>query len=172
MAFMKRAIADYIHTALAAVESLDEVKLFIRGGTPMPVPADSYPFVEIIVAEEDEGDELTGNMYEQTYAGLITVSVQITATANADWLAPVAGEDRYVTLVSYDQVEALVIAIMSELQRSMHRDLGGLMVDDETVTAFRLTGPRVFGLDQDARTNNYDNFGSVPFVVETERRRE
>jgi hypothetical protein len=37
------------------------------------------------------------------------------------------------------------------------------------VTAFRVTGPRLFGLDGDARTNNFENIGSIPFVVETER---
>lgn len=166
--FMKRAIADYLQGALASADSLNAVKLFIRGGTPMPVPSDHWPFIEIIIGQEDEGDEMTGNEYSQVYVGLLTVNVQLTAQASADWLAPIS--DRYVTLPSYDQVEELVTSVLEELQKAEHRDLGGLIVGDEAVTSFRLTGPRVYGLDQDARTNNYENFGSIPFEVETERR--
>ena len=179
--YVKRAIADAIITALANDSALNAIRLFVRGGTPMPVPSHLYPFIEVIVAEEGENGELTGNYYEQVYTGLITVSVQLLQQpGGADWLEKLG--ERTARLPSYDLVEELVVAIVSRLQRAEYRDLNSLVVGDdapgapetgsaEAVTAFRLTGPRTFGLDSDERTNNWDNFASIPFEVETERRR-
>jgi hypothetical protein len=165
--FIKRALADYIIDALADCADLDVVKLFIRGGTPMPVPQHQYPFSEVIIGQEDEGDDMTGNVYGQTYVGLITFNVQLAQTATGDWLNQTG--DRRAVLPSYDAVEELVHYAREELQHEAHCEMGGLTVGAEKVTKFALTGPRVYGLEAGARPDNYTNFGSIPFVVETER---
>jgi len=165
-------MADYIQTALAARPELAPINLYTRGGVPMPVPADSYPFVEIIIATEMLIDELTGGVSVHEYSGLITLNVQLGKQANADWLTPVG--DKYMTVPSYDLVEELICYVMRELQKSAHHDMGGLTVTDldreETVIQFLLDEDVAYGLDVDARTNNYENYGAVPFKVQTERR--
>ena len=173
--FMIDAIAVALIDALSANHSLDAIKLFIDGGTPMPVPQDKHPFVEVIIGEETPVDELTGGVSERSYRGLLTFTAQLTHTARADWLDPVEGDARRARVGSYSLIKRLVMIAQVELQREVHQDLGELItaidVDAltvrEWVTAFRLDGSIVYGLDD--RANNYENFGSIPFVVETER---
>lgn len=173
--FMIDAIAVAVIDALSANHSLDAIKLFIDGGTPMPVPQDKHPFVEVIIGEETPVDELTGGVSERSYRGLLTFTAQLTQTARADWLDPVEGDARRARVGSYSLIKRLVMTAQVELQREVHQDLGELItaidVDAltvrEAVTAFRLDGSIVYGLDD--RANNYENFGSIPFVVETER---
>lgn len=165
--FIKRGMADYIISALSANRNLDAVKLYIRGGSPMAVPLHLYPFCEVIIGEESEGEEMTGGVYGQTYAGLITFNVEVAQLANGDWLEMTG--DRRATLPSYDLVEELVHYAREELQAVAHRAMGDLTVHQEQVIRFSLTSPRIYGTEPDARTNNYTNFGSIPFEVETER---
>ncbi len=174
-AFMIDAIADAVIDALEANTSLQAVKLFIDGGTPMPVPQDKQPFVEVIIGEETPVGDMTGGVSEQSYRGLLTFTAKFTQTASADWLDPVEGDARRARVASYGLIKRLVMIAQIELQREVHQDLGGLATKidldaqtvTEVVTAFRLDGPIVYGLDD--RTNNYENFGSIGFVVETER---
>lgn len=165
--FIKREIADYIISALCACRDLDAVKLFIRGGSPMPVQSNLYPFAEVIIGEEAEGEEMTGGTYGQTYVGLITFNVEVAQNANGDWLEMTG--DRRATLPSYDAVEELVHYARGELQSVAHRSMGDLTIHQEQVIRFSLTGPRVYGVEPSARTNNWSNFGSISFEVETER---
>ncbi len=173
--FMIDAISAALIDALIANTSLKDVKLFIDGGTPQPVPQDKHPFVEVIIGEETPVDELTGGVSERSYRGLLTFTAQLTQTARADWLDPVEGDARRARVGSYSLIKRLVMIAQVELQREVHQDLGELVttiaVDAltvrEVVTAFRLDGSIVYGLDE--RTNNYENFGSMGFVVETER---
>jgi len=169
--YVKRAVTDYIIAALKANRALDDVKLFVRGGLPPGmVPQDRYPFVEVMIAQETEDEEYTGNYYSQHYDGLLTVTVLSTQYARGDWLEHTG--NRVATVSSYDQVEELVAHVVAELQKSEHKDMGELSVRDEVVTGFTVTGPRVFGIDHDSRTNSWENFGSIPFSVATQRRRE
>ena len=156
MSFIKRQMADYIQAALAARSELAAIKLYIRGGTPMPVASDAYPFVEIIIATEMLIDQLTGSVTVHEYSGLITLNVKLATQANSDWLTPVS--DGYKTVPSYDLVEELVCYIVRELQKDEHASMGGLTVTDldraETVIQFLLDEDVAYGLDVDARTNN------------------
>lgn len=179
--FFKRAIADYIITALKAVVGLNGasglpgIQVFIRGAFPpggIAVPQQHYPYCEVFVATEDEfGDqpEETGGYYNQIYNGLVTTAVLLTDLALGDWIDVV--ESRVQTLESYDQIEEYIYYIMAELQKCEHRDMGGLELNDEAVTQFTITGPRVYGFDLLERTNTWENFGSVPFEVVTVRQR-
>jgi hypothetical protein len=165
--FIKRDIADYVIAALAANHALDDVKLFIRGGTPMPVATDRHPFSEVLVGSEEPDGELSGNVYDQVYTGIVTFNVLLLKQADADWLEMTG--DRTARLRSYDQVEELVKAARDELQREAHKEMGGLTSCGERVVLFAVTGPRVYGLEPDARTDSYTNFGSLTFEVATER---
>jgi hypothetical protein len=170
--FIKRDIADYVIAALAANHGLDAMRLFIRGGAPMPVPSDLHPYTEVEIGEEQPVGEYTGGVFTQTYIGLITVN---TLAEQGDWLE-VTG-DRIARVKSYDAVEELVHAVIVELQRDMHRSLGNLSSTYigggntvvEVVTQFSLSTSqaRIYGLDN--RADNFTNFGSIPFEVETQR---
>lgn len=171
--YVKRAIADYIIEVLGNVDALNDIAVFIRGGLPSGmIPQDKYPFCEVIVAEETpdaEQAELTGGYYVQVYTGIVTASVLLTEISPGDWLEPVG--EREARVPSYDLVEEYVYAIMAELQKCEHRDMGALTLNHESVTHFALIGPRIYGIDRDARTNSWENFGSVPFEVQTIRSR-
>jgi len=169
--YVKRAIADYIIETLGGANGLDGIRVFIRGALPSGmIPQDKYPFCEVIVAEEVEEEEMTGNYYQQAYTGIITVTILLTQLAGGDWLE-IIGE-RCARVPSYDLVEEYVYAMMAELQKSDHKSLGNLTMNDEAVTHFSIVGPRVYGLDQGARANSWENFGSIPFEVRTQRRRD
>jgi len=172
--FFKRAIEDYIIATLKAVTGLDDIGVWIRGALPpgISVPQDYFPHGEVWIATEDEFEpfpELTGGLYNTIYDGIINVSVLLTDTANADWIDVV--ESRVLTLPSYDRVEEYVYYIMSELQKCEHKDLGTLVLNDEAAVELTIVGPRIYGFDRNERTNPWENFGSVPFQVETMRRR-
>jgi len=164
---MVEAIENYIVATLQDVTGLDDVKVFIKGGLPpgIMVPQDKYPFSEVFCGRAANDDELTGNYYEDRYVGLITFSVLTTQQANADWLE-MSGE-RVVELESYRQVRRLVHAAVDELRKSEHRDLGALAVGDAVVVRFYITEP-TYGFDLNARSNNWENFGSIPFEVEVQ----
>lgn len=168
MTLMKQAIADYLIDVILATPALDALRVVIRGALPSGlIPAHLYPFGEVLIATEEEAGELTGPTYQQVYKGLITVSVLLTERPNGDWLEPVG---RKATVGSYDQVETLIATLRNTLQAAEHRDLGELTVDDETVVDFYFTGPRLYGLDVDERKNTWENYGSLPFAVVTQRR--
>lgn len=168
MTLMKQAIADYIIDVILATPALDALRVVIRGALPSGlIPAHCYPFGEVLIAAEEEAAELTGPTYQQVYKGLITVTVLLTERPNGDWWEPV---ERKAIVGSYDQVEALIAALRNTLQAAEHRDLGELTVGDETVVDFSFTGPRLYGLDADERKNSWENYGSLPFAVVTQRR--
>lgn len=166
------ALADAVLDILEETRGLDSVRLFIRGGTPAPVPQDFHPYCEVIIGEENPDTDLSGNVYEQTYTGLLTFTCQTVGAG--DWLEKIS--DRRSSIRSYDVIAALITETVIELQRDTHYSLGDLTITyeadsgaalSEVVKRFYLTGPRVFGLDD--RNNTYENFGSVAFTIETER---
>ena len=169
--FIEIAIADYIITALAAADSLVEVNAFVRGLLFQPVQRTAYPLVEVFVATEDEGDFLTGGVYEQVLTGVINVSVQSTVAPDRLLLS-----SRVATLPSFEAVNKLVSYIIGELIRSEHHDLGGLETSlslgdvtiDDVVTEFKIGSARAYSIDQ-VRDNDYENSGTIPFWVKTER---
>jgi hypothetical protein len=173
--FMVNAIADALLDALEANSALDEVQLFIRGGAPLPLPVDRYPFVEVLIGQETPEEPLTGELYTCLYHGLVTFTANLAAQSLADWLVDSTTDDRRATVTSYDLIKRLVMTAQLELQRHVHHALGSLQTTqtigaqtiDELVAQFFLDGPILYGLDN--RTNNYENFGSIPFTVETRR---
>jgi hypothetical protein len=165
--FIKRDIADAVIAILDGLDKLSEIKLFIRGGVPVPVPIDKHPFIEVEIGEEQPVGKYTGELEEQNYIGLITVN---TLAKRGDWLHPISS--RVACIPSYDQVEEFTQAILFELQKDDHKSLGDLRCTSEdgtveVVTNLEMIGPRIYGLDD--RTENYTNFGSLPFQVTTER---
>jgi hypothetical protein len=166
------ALADAIIDILEQTRGLDGVKLFIRGGTPVPVPQQLHPYCEVMIGDETPDAELTGGLYQQTYTGLLTFTCQ--TVGQGDWLEKISARRSRVR--SYDLIGNLVTQAAIELQREMHHSLGDLAVTmefdsrvmlSEVVEQFHLTGPLVYGLDD--RTNNFENFGSIGFVIETQR---
>jgi len=166
---MKRAIADKLIALMKAEPNLNGVNLFVRGPAPMPPPLNLYPFSEVIIASEDDEDEMTGRTFGNQYSGIITFSAQLASAGSGDWLEPIV--DRVLTLPSYDQIEELVEAAKLKLRQLAYGDLEGLAVTDgaasEVVQSFSLGEPRTFGLDKDERTNTFENFGVIPFSVQT-----
>lgn len=168
--YMKRAIADYIIDVLRSNDLLNEIAVFIRGAFPPGmIPQELYPFVEVFIGSEVEDTRFTGAVYEQTYTGIVTVSMLATELASGDWVE--RESERFARVPSYDKVEEFVYAIMRELQKSEHLDMASLSLNDEVVIQFALTGERIYGIDRDVRSNSWENFGSVPFTVETQRQR-
>ncbi len=170
---MVNAIADAVIDALEANRELDGVKLFIRGGIPLPVPQDKHPFSEVIIGEENPDTPMTGGMYACQYRGLITFTAQLTTQGKADWLD--ISSDRRAHVRSYDLIKRLVMVSQAELQREVHQSLDdlrttitlGVQTITEAVVQFSIEGPVIYGTED--RTDNYENFGSLPFVVDTER---
>lgn len=170
---MKRDIADYIIDALVDDSNLTEIVKFVRGSLPGGmVQQHNFPYIEVMVAEESPlagQEELTGGYYQQIYTGLVMVSVLLTKFAGGDWWEETG--ERTARVFSYDKVDEFVDAILEELQKCARTSMGDLTDDDgEVVTDFTVTGPRLYGLDQDARTNNWENRGAIPFEVTTARR--
>lgn len=173
--YMINAIADALIDILEDDAALDEVKLFVRGGVPLPLPIDRYPFCEVIIGQETPEASLTGELYVCQYHGLVTFTANLAASSQADYLLTSTTDERRAHVASYDLIKALVMAAQAELQRHAHHSLNdlqttktlGVLTIDELVTEFTLDGTIVYGLDN--RTNNYENFGSIPFTVETQR---
>jgi hypothetical protein len=173
--FMVNAVADAILDILEDDAALDGVKLFVRGGVPLPLPIDRYPFCEVIIGQETPEEPLTGEMYICQYHGLVTFTANLAAQSQADVLLTSTTDERRAHVASYDLIKALVMAAQLELQRHAHHSLNDLQITktlaplsiDEVVTQFYLDGTIVYGMDN--RTNNYENFGSIPFTVETRR---
>ena len=165
--FIKRGIADYIIAALAACHDLDSVQLFIRGVAPTPVRIDQYPYTEIVILEEAIEPRRRGVESGQIYRGQITVYTALSQIAGGDFLTPTG--DRTARLQSYDAVEELVFYIRNELAREEHANLGGLVIGDESVSLFVLTGPFEYGMGPGERNDNYENYGALPFEVRTEK---
>ena len=173
--WMITAAANALIDILIAKTSLSSINLFVRGGMPIPPLQSKYPFVEVLISEETPVDELTGGVSKRTYVGLITVTGLFQQTSEADWIDPYNSEPRRAAVTSYDVIKHLVMLIQVELEKESHHSLSNLTttvtLSDQTivevVTAFRLEGAIVYGLDD--RQNNYENFGSIPFVVETQR---
>jgi hypothetical protein len=169
---MSQAIADYIIEVLGSTTGpLDEVKLFVRGAFPSGmVRQDHYPMIEVFVGTELEGPEGTGGHYEQTYVGVIAVSITLAhGVSGGDQIVKIG--ERVAHVPSYDLAKSLVHAIEFELQKHIHRDMSSLGVVDEVVIRFTVSAPRELGMDRELRSNNWDNFALIPFEVETERRR-
>lgn len=166
---MSQAIADYIIEVLGNTPGpLDAIKVFVRGALgPGQIPDDHYPFCEVFVSEELEGPEMTGVYYGQTYTGVITFTVTLAHEVSADQFVKIG--ERVAHVPSYDMVKELVHAAVFELQKKEHRDMGSLSIVDEAVVQFTVSGPRIFGIDRELRTNNWENFGVFPFEVETDR---
>lgn len=173
--FMVNAIADAVLDILEDDAELDGVNLFVRGGVPLPLPIDRYPFCEVIIGQETPEAPLTGELYMCQYHGLVTFTANLAAQSQADYLLASTTDERRAHVASYDLIKALVMAAQLELQRHDNHSLSdlqttktlGLLTIDEVVTEFYLDGTIVYGLDN--RTNNYENFGSIPFTVETRR---
>lgn len=169
--FIEIAIADYIITALAAADTLVNVKAFVRGLLFKPVMTDAYPLIEVFVATEDEDEFLTGGIYEQRLSGVINISI---LSRNAP--DRIVLTDRVATLPSFTTINQYVSYIIGELLRPEHHDLGTLTTSlslgdvtiEDAVTEFHIGSARAYNVDQ-IRDNDYENSGSIPFWVKTER---
>jgi len=164
------AIIDYIIDTLMDVADLDDIAVFVRGILPPNmVPQNLYPFCEVFIAEETQDPtmpELSGGVFQQVYTGLLTFNELVTRTGG-DWLDQY--DERKARVRSYDDVRRYVQAAKQELEKCEHRSLGDLTLGSEVVYQFDITDPRIYGLDENQRVNSWENFGSLPFKVSTER---
>jgi hypothetical protein len=169
---VKRAILDYLIDVVRDSEEFDLLNLLVRGRAPVAVASELYPYSEFDIATVSGGVRWSGGVYQITYTGLINVSFQMTDT---DWLEV---ENRKATVPTMDAVEEMLLTYEFELSRLAHKDLGGLSVGpvtigdytvQEDVIQFKVEDGRAYGLDKNERTNNYENFGSLPFTVITQR---
>lgn len=160
-------MADYIIAALDAVRDLDAIKLFIRGSAPHPVPLDKHPYAEVDIDAEQPVGGYTGGVMTQTYSGDVNVFVSTGDVSGGDWLVV---QDRVAVVPSLDYAMKLLRIIRQELEKEVHKDMGGLVWTDgvvsEAVVQFSL-GAIVYGLDD--RTENLSNFASVAITVQTQR---
>lgn len=168
--FVTKAIADYIIAAMVACEDLDDIKLFVRGVAPVSVPVNLYPYSEVTVLEEARPPRTVRSEKDQTYRGQITFYTSIAATSGGDMLQPVT--DRVATLPNYDKVAEFVHYTRIEFDLETHANMGGLTVGGEQVTLFMLVAPfkygmGPYGMGPNEVSNNYENFASLPFQVET-----
>lgn len=169
--FIEIAIADYIIAQLAAATTLVEIKAFVRGLLFKPVQHDAYPLVEVMVSAEDEDTLYSGGVYEQTLRGMINVSIQ---SNDAPDRIEIIG--RVATLPTFETINKYITYIMSELLRIEHHDLGGLtttlslgdVVITDVVKEFHMDSSRAYNIDQ-LRENDFENSGTIPFWVKTER---
>lgn len=165
---MKREIADKLIAIMADVDDLDQIKAFVRG-VPYPPPrAHLWPFAEVVVTEDEDAGYASGNTYFRTYKGFIQFNVML-----ADFQEL---RDRVLAVPSYDLVEDLVDAAVTEFRKVASssvpvpywRTLEDLAAGDEVVKKFDVTSPRQYGIERkDERRDNFNNYGVVPFTVET-----
>lgn len=166
-------IADYLINAMVNAPTLDAVRLFIRGYAPMDVPHTRHPYMEVVVAEdvEGEGGGTTGGILYRQYAGVITVNTLLTLQANRDWLDPNSAQ-RTASVPSYDQVVQLLEATINLFEQPAYENLGEMVQGREAVVRFALTTPIVLGLSDTEKENTWQNFGSIPFTVDVNRLQE
>ena len=170
---MPQAVADRIRAILSAEKALDPIKAFVRGGAP---PAggfslELYPFMEVFVFTEEQVSQLTGRIHQMNYEGILTITLQ-----HDDQVEQEKQGDRFYAVPSYDQIKLLAHETVRILNRQKNSNLQGLATQygglSEVVTDFELSGLVEYGLDFRERTNNFDNFAVIPFVVMTNRQEE
>ncbi len=162
--FVTLAIADYIIASMKACTDLATIKMYVRGIAPVTAPVNFIPYCEVIVLEEARPIRSTRAEKGQTYKGQITFYTSISVTAGGDMLVPV---DKVVTLPNYDAVAKLVHYTRVEFDKEVHANMGELVVGGEQVTLFSLIPTFKYGGGPNEVTNNYENFGALPFQVET-----
>lgn len=168
MAEAKDAIEDTVADTLLADSSFDAIaKLTI--GFLYQVPLAYYPLCEVTINTEQDTGERTG-LIIRNYLGVIRYDVIVSDKPE------VTANPRKVIVPSYRTVADFVSATVQLFNRQANRKLGDLTgTDDGTAWAvrdFRVLGAVEYGIDQrSGREDNYENFGSIPFICETQEAR-
>ncbi len=169
---MIQEIQEYIRDALLGIDALECMGAFVFGDAPRPWPQTFFPACQIIIVPEVE---LVGSVSHnaQQYQGIINFLInQGDLGKGQDWRMVTADADKTLYLVSYQRINAMVKAARDELQKVAHYDMGDLTDDNgEYVCRFAL-GDRVRGSGPGARSNSWENIGSIAFTVTTERVKE
>lgn len=155
------AIQDQIRAILKVDPHLADIVAFYRG-VPNEVPTAFYPFAVIVVTGDDEATRLTGDLTVTAYSGAISINVR-----GRDVPEPV---DREADIDSYTDVVTLVSAIKRLFTKPENRTLQELTDPDGQWAVVEMFiadgGGVVYGYaTPDERTNNYENYGIIPFIV-------
>lgn len=161
MATAKLTIENKIRELiLAAPAPLDQLKVVIRG-VAYQVPTMLYPFGQVFITGEVTESEVTGFQKERVYSGVASIHVM-----QADTLSVT---NRSADVGSYTLVQDLIDQLVELLSTPANSTLGSLIFTGGHVTQF-LVGESVteYGIaEMEARENNYENFGTVPFLART-----
>lgn len=160
---MKSAIEAKLDDVMQGWSDLDGVAVFCRGFSVYP-PRDWYPLVEIFVSGERQVSRGTGDFVYNEYQGIIQVSVRVPDKPQRT--------GRTVVVSSYTETQTLVRAVRAALGQPSLADLEGLARADgkEVVTQFEIADDSNidYGIEsRDRRRDSLNNFGVVPFRVET-----
>lgn len=164
MASPKETIEGQIADIVLADANFASLKM-LTIGLLWRVPVDFFPLCEVLIANEQDADQRTGQVIRQ-YLGAIRFNVIVsdtpTATANA----------RKVTVPSYLQVTDFVNAAVQLFNQQANFDLGGLTGSDPVdwaVRRFMIETSVEYGIEsRTGREDNYENYGTVPFICETQ----
>lgn len=159
---IENAVADII-LADATFSSIAMLTI----GFLYQVPLVYYPLCEVTINTELKVGERTG-LIIRNYVGVIRFDVIVsdkpTTTANP----------RKVVIPSYTTVAGFVGGAVRLFNQQANRRLGDLTGTgpDWAVRDFQVQETIEYGIDQrSGREDSYENFGSVPFICETQEAR-
>lgn len=128
------------------------------------VPEDYYPLCQVVITGSNEAAQQQTGLNIEEFTGFIRFDLrqQDTPTVNS----------RKVVVTSYQSVTDLVDATVRLFRENANRKLQNLNESGVwAVRRFTLQGTTEYGVDQRIRENDYENFGVIPFVVETQEAR-
>jgi len=160
---MKATIEAKLVTAMKADSDLDGIAVFCRGLYIYP-PRNWYPLAEVFIPDESQTSRGTGGFVYNEFVGFIQVSVRIPDKP--------AVTDREAVVSSYTSVQSYVSEILLALGTPALLDLDTLTRADglEVVMSFEMADQDSisYGIEsRDRLGDNFNNFGIVPFRVET-----
>lgn len=160
MAIPKEDIENQIADTLLADTAFASLAMLTIGYL-YQVPTAYFPLCEVGIFSERDVEERTGLLIRQ-YGGTIRFDVivasMVTTTANP----------KKVVVPSYQAVSQYVNATIQLFKQQVNRDLNGLTGATWAVRWIELGANAEYGLDSRVQENSYENYGLVPFVVETQ----
>ena len=158
---IRHDIEKQVAALMVADSDFDDIVKF-KIGIQWKIPKQDYPLCEIVITEGDAISEETATKTMQ-YIGNIRFEV-----ISVDTLTNVASRTEAIN--SYLEIDAFVSAAVDLFRTKANQTLNGLtgLSPDWGVNNFELEGSVLFGFGQrDERSDNYQNFGALPFLCET-----
>jgi hypothetical protein len=142
-------------TALASLK-----RLYL--GVPYKVPTQDYPYAVVVVDNEETEKEYTGNHVVRAYSGAVIINV-----LHQDIPKTVTG--KIARVPSYETMRDLVDAVVKLFKTTANRNLTGFTFENGLVQQIIMGDELIeYGITaQQERTDNFTNYGIIPFVVKT-----